>query len=104
MNYWILLIIFCSCLGGIAQLLLKIGVEPFSIKVLFIGASIYGVAMVLYIFALRNVPLHIGYSLIAFSYLWVMILSWAILREPITTMKMIGSVGIIGSVLLISWG
>jgi drug/metabolite transporter (DMT)-like permease len=109
MRAWvIILVIFCSILGATGQLYMKKGADVgFSIdKIfrnwkLFLGFSLYGLAFLLYTFALRYGKLSILYSLIAFSYIWVMILSAIVLNEPVTTKKIIGSVVIVSGVWLI---
>ena len=104
MNKLILLVIFCSILGAFGQFFFKVGVEPFSLKKLIFGLFLYGLATILYIFALRGLDLSIAYPIIALSYLWVLLLSWGFLNESINGFKIAGTIFLIMSVGMINYG
>lgn len=92
---------FCSILGAIGQLLFKIGSNPFNPFKLGIGLVCYGFATILFVGALKFGELSKLYPIIAFSYIWVMILSWKVLNEPVGLWQWIGACGIVISVGLI---
>jgi len=109
MKHWItLLVVFCSFIGAVGQILFKKGMDNFEFKfpflnfILLIGLSCYCVALIGYLFALRFGQVSIIYPIIALSYVFVVLLAWKFLGEPITTKKMIGTIGIIACVWLIT--
>jgi len=113
MNKIILVVLFCALLGSIAQICLKKSAGIIDIKQtssiignywLIIGLFLYGLAMVGYVLSLKHGELGALYSVLAFSYLFVVILSWKFLNEPISSLKILGSLGIIISVGLINYG
>lgn len=108
MKTWIiLLVIFCSLLGGLGQIFLKLGMDNFNLKniitnfPLIIGISLYGVAFILYNFALRFEKVTLVYSLIALSYIWIFIFAWLILNEQTPYYKIIGGFIIVLGVFII---
>jgi drug/metabolite transporter (DMT)-like permease len=96
-----LTIAVASVFGAIAQLLFKAGLNP-SLNIIKIGTGfgLYGISFIIYLLALRSLPLTTGYSLIALSYLWVMILSVLFLDESFSICKIVGALGLIVSVRL----
>ena len=111
MKYLIIgLVIFCSILGGIAQIMLKLGMDKFELNLfsmlynwqLLIGVFLYGLSFILYNFALKHGDLTLLYPLISFSYIFVIILGAIILKEPFTIKKLIGSMLIVLGVFVIT--
>jgi len=107
MMRWILLVIFCSLLGGTAQILFKKFPLDFgSMEAiltnwgLFIGFFLYGLAFIFYLVALRHLPVTTAYPLIGLSYLVTMILASLFLSESLSVQKIIGAIGLIGCVWL----
>lgn len=96
------LVVFCAILGGIAQIVFKHAIEPINLIKLGIGLGLYGVAMLLYLWALRSLPLNVAYPIIACSYIIVIVLSTVILGEAWSIWKLVGSVGIVFSVWLVT--
>ena len=101
MNIWILVVIFCAILGGIAQLSFKGSLEPIQPLKLMIGFMLYGIAFVLYLASLRHLEVSIAYSLISLSYIVVAIGSWQLFNEDMNYLKATGFVMLIFSVYLI---
>ena len=109
MMKWVyLLVIFCSALGGLAQIMLKKGMDEFAYEQIYrnwqliTGVALYGIAFLLYNFALKFGEVTVLYSLIAFSYVFVMIFASFMLSEPVTIKKLLGAVLIVCGVGLIA--
>jgi drug/metabolite transporter (DMT)-like permease len=102
-----LVVIFCAFLGGIAQLLLKQGsgtakgLWGYINPLVFAGLFLYGVSMLIYLWALPQGEVSVIYPLIACSYVFVLILATVFLKEHLTVWKIIGSLGIVASVWVI---
>lgn len=107
MNKVYLIVIFCALLGGIAQLLLKQGsgsakgLWGYINPLIFAGLFLYGVSMLIYLWALPQGEVSVIYPLIACSYVFVLILATVFLKEHLTIWKIIGSLGIVASVWVI---
>ncbi|MCJ7816552.1 MAG: EamA family transporter [Candidatus Aenigmarchaeota archaeon] len=110
-RFWVIaLVIFCAMLGGMGQIFMKQGMDKFAIKtlltnyVLIGGVGLYGIAFVLYLFALKFEHVSLLYPFISLSYIIVMVLSGWILKEPISTQMYLGAIAIVGGVSLIATG
>lgn len=110
MRAWVIaLVVLCSVLGAVAQVLLKRGSDNFELNIkhlitnycLLLGVVLYGLAFVLYLFALRFGNVTQLYPIISLSYVWVMLLAWQWLDESINIFKIIGSLIIIVGVWLV---
>ncbi len=110
----ILLVLLCTVIGAVAQLLLKVGsrtVETDSLwstawtmatnLPLILGLSLYGLSTVLFIHALRNEQLSLLYPLISLTYIWVTIVSVAMLGESLSFWKIAGVMVIVTGVALL---
>lgn len=116
MRLGILLIILATLLGGIGQLFFKYastsitGSKLVTIlqqiilnKNTIIGVILYGLATILYIYALKHEELSTLAPLIALSYLWATLLGIIVLGEQATITKLLGlSLIIVGAALVIS--
>jgi multidrug transporter EmrE-like cation transporter len=71
---------------------------------LLIGYSLYGLSAVLLVLALRDAELSILYPIIALTYVWVAILSWALLHEQIQPARVFGIALIIVGVAVLGRG
>ena len=107
MNY--ILILAAAFLGALGQLFFKLGAPQFSLSLdliynwkFILGLTLYGLATVLFMFALKNSNLSLAYPLIATSYIWVPILSLAFLAEPFPMYKWVGIFFILLGVVVIS--
>ena len=105
---------YLALLGGVligvgAQILLKQGAgAPGSfVAQLFhpstiIGLGLYGVAAMLYIVALRKIPLSLAFPSVAISYAVVALLGHVLWNEPLGWQQLTGIVLVIGGVALIN--
>lgn len=102
-------VLFCAVLGSVGQILLKLGSASVSFKLvswitnlkLIGGISIYALAAVLFIFAIKHGNLSVLYPLVATSYIWVAVLSIKFLGESFAFIKWIGIALIVSGVCLI---
>jgi drug/metabolite transporter (DMT)-like permease len=107
MNKVYFIVIFCALLGGIAQILLKQGsgagkgLWAYVNAFVFFGLFLYGVSMLIYLWALPQGEVSVLYPLIASSYIWVAILSAIFLKEHLTVWKILGTLGIVLSIWVI---
>jgi multidrug transporter EmrE-like cation transporter len=99
----IALVFCCTLLGAAAQILMKAGavnvahpgvtgvlLAMFTNLPLLAGYTLYGVSTVLLVLALRDGELSLLYPVIALTYVWVTLLSFAIFRETINAPKLAG--------------
>lgn len=85
----IALVFFCSMLGAVGQAFFKAGAGALSLKPaelarnwqVGVGLAAYGVATLLFLFALKHGRLSMLYPVIAMSYVWVFLISWLCFRE-----------------------
>lgn len=106
----ILLVAFCAWLGAIGQIFFKLASETLKFDFialitnwkLFLGLTLYGIATILFLIALKHSNLSIAYPIIATSYVWVTILSKVFLNEPFPSYKWIGIIMIIMAVGVIT--
>jgi len=115
----------CTVLGAAAQMLIKrgllhlpptptggAGVEAwfqFGLGLatnlpLFSGLSCYGISTGLLVLALRYGELSVLYPIIALTYVWVSILSVALLGETMNAFKIAGLSLIVVGVAVLGWG
>lgn len=112
MNKIIFVVLFCAILGSAGQLFFKKASESISFDImslisnwwLIIGLTLYGVATIGYVISLKYGDLSVLYPIIACSYVFVLFLSYLFLGEKLSSLKIIGSFGIIFCVGLINFG
>jgi len=112
MNKIILVVLFCALLGAVGQLFFKKASDSLSFDImalignkwLWIGLILYGLATLGYVISLKYGDLSVLYPIIAFSYVFVLILSWKFLGESMNLLKVLGTFGIVISVGLINYG
>ena len=106
----VLLVFACTVLGAAAQLLIKVGMTHFEPRVWAIvtnwpligGYGLLGINTVMLVLALRDGELSMLYPIIAFTYVWVTLLSYGLLHEKPNVYKNVGiativvGVGILG--------
>ena len=116
MRIGVILIIIATFLGGLGQLFFKYASASITSSNLFtvlqqiifnkntiIGVILYGIATILYIYALKHEELSTLAPLIALSYLWATLFGILVLKEPATIAKLLGlTLIIIGAALVIS--
>lgn len=99
----------CSMIGAVAQMFFYFGMKSFQFNTphhnykLAIGLGLYGVATIIYLFAVKIGDFRIIYPILAFSYIWVFILSYYLLHQPITIYHIIGSMVVIVGVAVINF-
>ena len=106
----VLLVFACTVLGAAAQILMKIGMAHFDLHFaaivtnvpLIAGYVLYGINTLMLVLALREGELSMLYPIIALTYVWVTLLSYALLHEPPNLYKNLGiaiivlGVGVLG--------
>jgi drug/metabolite transporter (DMT)-like permease len=73
-----------------------IGTEPLVQQILvnhylWIALAVYGVATAFWIGLLRQIPLHIAYPFVALAFLFVPILGYSFLNEPLRWQSLLGA-------------
>jgi len=101
-------------LGVAGQLLLKRGVVASSLTpnigsvlstvfspLVFTGLLLYGISAIIWLFVLQRFPLSVAYPSLALMYVVVVILSFFLLKEPLTFYKISGILLIVLGVYLL---
>ena len=70
-------------------------------KYLFSALVIYGFATILWVYALKLVPLSVAYPFMALAFVIVPVLGMLFLDEPLNTKMVLGTALIIGGLLVI---
>ncbi len=111
MDKAILVVLFCALLGATGQIFFKLASKDITFSIhsifnwkLWVGLALYGIATVLFVFALKRGNLSVLYPIIATSYIWVVIFSKLFLGEPFPMYKWIGIILIIVGVAIITGG
>jgi multidrug transporter EmrE-like cation transporter len=106
----VLLVFACTILGAAAQLLMKVGMAHFNPAPLALltnvpliaGYVLYGINTLMLVLALKDGELSMLYPIIALTYVWVTLLSYAVLGEKANVFKNLGiaiiviGVGVLG--------
>jgi drug/metabolite transporter (DMT)-like permease len=101
------LVFVCTLFGAAAQILIKAGATHLTGPGLLAmvtnwqimaGYSLYGMSTVVLIFALRDGELSLLYPVIALTYVWVTVASFAIFHETISPYKLLGILTIVAGV------
>jgi drug/metabolite transporter (DMT)-like permease len=113
----LIIVMCCTVIGAIAQVLLKFGAghlsNPslwqaakgiFTNPYLFFGYACYGIFAALLVIALRDGELSLLYPVIALNYAWVSILSVLIFHERMNALKIAGVTVIIIGVAVLGRG
>ena len=108
----IILIISCTLFTSIGQIFLKLGADRLNLSLvgiignfnLILGLSFYGFGLVLLITSLKFGDLSFLYPFLALSFVWVGLLSYFFLGEPITIIKWVAIAVIIFGVSFIGIG
>jgi uncharacterized membrane protein len=106
----ILLVAFCALLGATGQLFFKLSSKHLTFNILslltnwklFLGLFFYGIATIIFVFALKEGNLSILYPIIATSYMWVALFSKIFLKEAFPTYKWIGIIILLFSIWIIT--
>lgn len=108
----VLLVFSCTILGAAAQLLMKIGMAHFNPQPLALltnvplvaGYFLYGINTLMLVLALRDGELSMLYPIIALTYVWVTLLSYAVLAEKANIYKNVGITTIVIGVAVLGRG
>ena len=113
----LMLVFLCTIIGAAAQMFIKTGANNLSHPgfvgavlgmltnpMLFTGYALYGFNTLLLAVALRESELSILYPVIALTYVWVSILSVALLHESMNLLKTAGVVMIVLGVAVLGRG
>ena len=108
----VILVFACTVLGAAAQILMKIGMGHFEPRVLAIATNVplvlgyvlYGVNTLMMVLALREGELSMLYPIIALTYVWVTLLSYALLPEKPNLYKNVGIATIVIGVAVLGRG
>ncbi len=110
MTKYILIYITSVFIASVSQIILKTSSgqkydsfikEYLNPKVIIAYAMFFGTTLIS-LYAYKGLPLSMGPVLEATGYIWVAILSFLILKEKITTKKLIGLVVIIAGIVVYS--
>jgi drug/metabolite transporter (DMT)-like permease len=112
-----LIVVCCTVLIAVAQLLIKTGANRlthagllgtligiFTIPPLFAGYVLYGIFTVMFVYALRHGEVSILYPLIALGYVWVAILSAVVFHESMNPLKILAIATIVAGVSVLGFG
>ena len=108
----VLLVFCCTILGAAAQLLMKIGMAHFNPQPLALitnvpmiaGYALYGINTLMLVLALKDGELSMLYPIIALTYVWVTLLSYALLPEKPNLYKNVGIATIVIGVVVLGKG
>ena len=110
MNIGILLTIIATFFGAFGQYFFKLGAKSTGGSIIatmlhhytILGILLYGIATVIYVYALKFEELSTLAPIIALSYLWTVILGALLLHETVTAVKWLGLFFILLGVFLVS--
>ena len=108
----IVLTLIACIIGAFGALYLKKSSQKFSFNIRLImknkslikGISLYIIATVFYVFALREGHLSVLYPMVSLTYIFIIMLSVKKLHEPLNKFKIIGTSLIIIGIILIGLG
>ncbi|MEA2003526.1 MAG: EamA family transporter [archaeon] len=106
----ITLVAFCALIGATGQIFFKQASADISTDIkswiynykLMIGITLYAIATIFFVAALKYGNLSILYPIIATSYIWVALFSKVFLHEPFPAFKWIGILLIIAGVGIVA--
>ena len=104
--------LICTVFTAVGQILLKKGTNLLIFDIvsiltnfsLLLGVFFYALGAVLLIYALRYGELNVLYPIISLTFVWVTILSFLFLNEPLSFFKVTGTSTILFGVVLITKG
>ena len=110
----ILLVVFCTFLVAVAQILMKKGADFTKVHpglagivtnpVLIVGYGLYAAVTVLIVVAFKDGELSVLYPILSLSYLWVTALSFFIFHDTLNAYKVIGVTVIMCGVAVLGRG
>jgi len=118
LNHPISWILIAVCLGAVGQLLMKTGMDAartastggavdvlrhgFTQARVLSGFALYGLSSLLWMLVLSRVQLSWAYPMIAVSYIVVVFLSWLVLKEHVSALRIGGLALICAGVVLVA--
>lgn len=89
---------------AVAQVLLKLGVSDLakSWPFVLLGIAIYGLAMLVWLFVLSKADLSFAYSLVALTFVFLLIFSRLFLHETLSALRLSGAALIIVGIFLVA--
>ncbi len=117
----VLLILLSAVLTAVGQVLFKYGMQPFSetefsydslprllwqillSPSIIFGFIAFGLGAVLWLFALAKAELSYAVPFASLSYILILLAGVVLFREPLTAVKVTGTLLIAAGVVLISW-
>ena len=107
----VLLVLLGSIIGALGTLIIKRGTNKYysflrllKSKSLWIGLSLYGVSVIIYVLALSQERLSVIYPIVSTTYIWTTLFSVKFLGEKMNKYKWLALVGIVIGVTLIGFG
>ena len=108
MNKYMLLMLVCTAFSAVSQILLKQSANQEHESILkeylnwrvITAYLIFGAVLLVNTYAYTQVELKYGPVLDTFTYVFVLILSWLVLKEKVTRGKLIGNLLIVAGVLI----
>ncbi len=105
----LLIVLVCALMGASGQIFFKLASKKFSFSVaglltnyyFIIGASLYALSAMLFVWSLKHGDLSLLYPIIATSYIWVTLFSSVVLGEPIPPLRWFGVALIIVGIVVI---
>jgi drug/metabolite transporter (DMT)-like permease len=108
------LVVFCTFVVAVAQILMKSGADYAQAHhgligivtnpVLVVGYGLYAVVTVLIVVAFKDGELSVLYPILSLSYLWVTVLSFFIFHDTLNAYKLIGVTVIMCGVAVLGRG
>lgn len=110
MNGYYLLVALLAATNTCSNILIKIGaskIDGISFKLftnwfLVSGLTLFGLGFILWVFILNKVQLSIAAPIMSLAYVFIMIMSYFLFKEPITGVKIAGVISILFGVVLIT--
>lgn len=110
MNRYYLLVVLLALTNTCSNVLIKIGaskIDGISYKLLvnwflISGLALFALGFVLWVFILNKVQLSIAAPIMSMGYVFIMIMSYLLFKEPITGVKVAGVISILLGVALIT--
>lgn len=118
----VLLILSCVALGSVGQLSIKLGVRQvgkiasdwssmvslvyrgFTTPFVLLGLGLYGISSLIWVVILSRVKLSFALPMMSTTYIFVVFLSWLVLKEEVPLIRLIGVFVICAGVFLVSRG
>lgn len=105
-----IMVLLSVLLGAIGQILMKLGVMKIQLSIVNIitnvhilsGLSLYGLSAIFWILAISKLDLSYAYPMVALGYVLAFILSYFILGESISLVRIIGLGTIVVGVFIIA--